>query len=157
MKEIEELTVGDVMTRGVITVNVDDPVKKAAEVMKKYEISALLVLQKGEGIGVLTERDIICKVVADSKDASKTPVSTVMSHPLITVSPESSVDNAARLMRDNSIRRLIVTQKNKIAGIITESDIVRVEPELHLLIREKARMEISDAYSETERENRKEE
>jgi CBS-domain-containing membrane protein len=64
----------------------------------------------------------------------------VMSSPLISISEQVSVQEAAEKMRDNKIRRLVVKNKGKVVGMISESDIVRVEPELHFLIRERSRL-----------------
>ena len=78
-------------------------------------------------------------------------VGEVMSSPLITISEDSSVEEAAEKMRDNKIRRLVVKNELSVIGIISESDIVRVEPEFHLLIREKTRL---DAFKTGNRGNR---
>ena len=138
------LKVGDVMTRGVICINSNDTVQRVAEIMKKNNISSVIVLDRGNGVGIVTERDIICKIVAESKDPKKIKVSGVMTSPLITVKPDLDIDEAARIMRDKDIRRLVVTKKNKIIGLLSEFDIVSVEPALHLLIREKSKWELSD-------------
>jgi len=148
MKEIpEDLKVGDVMTRGVICVDAEDTVQKAAEVLKKNDISSVIVTKKGDGVGIVTERDIITKIVVGSKDPKRVKISDVMTSPLITLTPEASIDNAAEIMRDRDIRRLVVTQKGRIVGVISEFDIVKVEPALHTLIREKSKWEISSAYA----------
>jgi len=144
-RERTDLKVGDVMTRGVICIHLNDTVQKVAEIMKKNNISSVIVLEKGNGVGIVTERDIICKIVAESKDPRKTKISEVMTSPLITVKPDLDIDEAAKIMRDKDIRRLVVTQKNKIIGLLSEFDIVSVEPALHLLIREKSKWELSDA------------
>ena len=151
MGEQEDLKVGDVMTRGVICVDAGDTVLRAAEVMKKNDISSVIVLKRGNGVGILTERDIITKIVTESKDPKRVKVSDVMTSPLITVNPDTSIDDAARLMRDKDIRRLVVTIKgNRIVGVISEFDIVKVEPALHTLIREKSQWNITSAYAAEE-------
>jgi len=146
----EDLTVGDVMTRGVICVDQSDTIQKAAEVLKKNNISSVIVTKKGDGVGIVTERDIIIKIVAESKDPKRIKASDVMTSPLITIGPEASIDDAATIMRDKDIRRLVVTQKGKIIGVISEFDIVKVEPTLHTLIQEKSQWEISSAYAAEE-------
>ena len=144
-KDVKDLNVGDVMTRGVICVGKEDSVKSAAEVMKKNDISSVIVVHKGEGVGIVTERDITSKVVAEGKNPSTVKISEVMTSPLITISPSEDVDEAARIMRDNNIRRLIIKDNGRIIGVISEFDIVRVEPALHLLIREHAKWDIVNA------------
>jgi len=144
MRDVDELKVGDAMTRGVICVDVEDTVFSAAQVMTKNDISSVIVTKNGDGVGIITERDILSKIVVKSKDPKKVQASDVMTQPLITVKPDSSIDDAARLMRDNNIRRLVVSDKNKIIGVISEFDIVRIEPALHLLIQEQSAWSISD-------------
>jgi len=144
---IKELSVGDVMTRGVICVDEDDTVKIAAEVMGKNDISAVIVVRKGEGIGIVTEKDIISKIVAENKNPMTVKISEVMTTPLITIEPGADIDDAARIMRDKEIRRLLVKEKGKVIGVISEFDIVKVEPALHLLIQEHAKWDISTAMA----------
>ena len=150
MKDIEEITVVDAMTRGVICVDVEDTVQEAAEVMKKNDISAVIVTKKGDGVGIITERDIICKIVAENKNPKGMKVGKVMTSPLITVEPATSIDDAARIMRDRDIRRLVVSDKNRIIGVISEFDIVKIEPALHQLIREQSEWKIHDAHAAAE-------
>ena len=145
MKDIEEIMVGDAMTRGVICLDIKDTIRLAAEVMKKNDISGLVVTEKGEGVGVLTERDIICKVVALGKDPENTTAEGIMTSPLITIDPKASIDDAARVMRDRDIRRLAVSIGDRIIGIISEFDIVKLEPALHLLIKEQASWSLYNA------------
>ncbi len=80
-------------------------------------------------------------------------VGEVLSSPLITISEDTSVEEAAEKMRDNKIRRLLVKNELGVVGIVSESDIVRVEPELHLLIREKARLEVYQTGSVVNRKS----
>ncbi|MFH1404008.1 MAG: CBS domain-containing protein [Candidatus Altiarchaeota archaeon] len=150
MDEIKDLSVGDVMTRGVICVDVGDTVKNAAEVMKKNDISSVIVVEKGDGVGIVTERDIISKIVAEGKSPETSKIADVMTSPIITINPGADVDDAARIMRDKNIRRILVKDKGKIVGVISEFDIVRVEPALHLLIREHAKWSISEATAASE-------
>ena len=148
MDEEKELSVGDIMTRGVICVDVMDTVKGAAEVMSRNDISAVMVTKNGKGLGIITERDITKKIVAEGEDPKTIAAKDVMTAPIITVQPSSSIDEAACLMRDSDIRRLIVENKGKIVGVLSEFDIVRIEPALHHLIREKAKWSLKDNYSE---------
>jgi len=147
MEDVEDIRVGDVMTRGVICVDVKDTVQEAAQVMKKNDISSVLVTKKGDGVGILTERDIIVNVVADNLNPQQLNCKKVMNSPLITISPKADIDEAARLMRDKDIRRLVVTHKDKIVGLLSEFDIVKIEPELHLLLKEKYEWDISKTHA----------
>ena len=150
MEESVELRVGDVMTRGVICIDVNETVQDAAEIMEKNDISSLLVTDKGDGVGVITERDIIVKVVAKSKEPSKIVVQDVMTSPLITMAPDAPIEEAARTMRDNDIRRIFISSNDKITGILSEFDIVCIEPALHTLIQEHAAWELSKQHAAEE-------
>ena len=118
MEAIEDIKVGDAMTKGVICVDVKDTVQYAAEVMEKNDISSVIVTKKGAGIGVITESDILAKVVVKYKDPRKMVCSQVMTSPLITISPKLDIENAARVMRDKNIKRLVVAEKGKILSLI---------------------------------------
>jgi len=145
MQDIEELRVRDAMTRGVICIDAKDTVQEAAEVMRKNDISGLIVTKKGEGVGIITERDIICKLVAENKNPNKSTCGEIMTSPLITVSSSATIDEAAKLMRDKDVRRLVVEDKDRIIGVISEFDIVRLEPTMHMLIREQYSWKLHDA------------
>ena len=150
MKDAEDIRVADAMTRGVICVGADATIEKVADVMKKNDISSVIVTKKGQGVGIVTERDIICKIVAKNKSPKKTTASEAMTSPLITIKPDTTIDDAARIMRDKDIRRLIVSDKDLIIGVLSEFDIVKIEPTLHLLIREQYDWKISEAHAASE-------
>ncbi|MFC2154651.1 CBS domain-containing protein, partial [Candidatus Altiarchaeota archaeon] len=139
-----ELRVGDVMTKGVICIDKAESVQIGAELMKDQDIDSLIVTEDGNGIGMVTERDIICKIVAERKDPYKTKIMEAMTSPLITIRPDEDVDDAARIMRDENIRRLVVAEKDNIIGLISDFDITKVEPALHLLIEERSKWDIAD-------------
>jgi CBS domain-containing protein len=139
-----EIRVGDAMTKGVIYATPQDNIQRIAEIMRKNDIDSVIVMEKGKGVGIVTDTDIIAKVVAQGKDPRNTPVSQVMTSPLLTITPDKDVDKAARTMRDKNIKRLVVTQNNKIVGIISEFDLVRIEPALHILIKEHSKWDIAD-------------
>lgn len=142
MKEEEPvLRVRDLMARNIITVQAEDSIIKAASVMDENGVSSVAVKEGNEFSGMITERNIISRVVSKGLDPQKIKVSEVMSTPLITINPDATIEEAARKMRDNKIRRLLVEENHKKIGIIAESDIVRVDPELHFLIREKSKLE----------------
>jgi len=142
-----ELKVGDAMTRGVIYVKPDDNVQRVAEIMRKNDIDSVIVIDNGIGVGIVTDMDIIAKVVANGRDPKTTTVSGIMTSPLLTITPGADIDDAAREMRDRDVRRLVVTQDGNIIGMLSEFDLVRVEPALHLLIREHSQWDIADIAS----------
>lgn len=142
-----ELRVGDVMTKGVIYVRPEENVQRVAEIIKKNDIDSVIVIKDGEGVGIITDRDIILKVVSEGKHPKSTLVSEVMTSPLLTIGPEMDIEEAARLMRDKGVRRFAVKKNDNIIGIFSEFDLVQVEPAMHLLIREHSRFDVADLPS----------
>jgi signal-transduction protein with cAMP-binding, CBS, and nucleotidyltransferase domain len=132
--------VGDLMTQTLISVNSKDSVMEAAKTMTERKVSSVLVSLEGEIYGIVTDHDIISRVVARGLDPNTVKVETIMSSPLMTIVDKVGIDEAAQRMADEKVRRLIVERESKIVGIIGESDIIRIEPELHFLIREQRRV-----------------
>ena len=116
--------VKDIMTKNVITVTVDTTVFEAAELMNSKGIGCLLVVQDEVPVGIVTERDFVRRVVAKNLPYS-VKVSEIMTKNLVTVDPDMSLKDAARLMSINKIRRLPVLKQNKLVGIVVASDFVR--------------------------------
>ena len=139
--------VKNLMTRNLAFVMADESVMEAARLMGERRISSVLV-KRGELLGILTDRDIIDRVVSKGLDSRKIKVSEVMSSPVITISGEETVEQAAKMMREKSIRRLVVEKDHDKVGIIAESDIIRVYPELHFLIREQTKLEAKQARTQ---------
>ena len=81
------LKVEDVMIKEVITIDENASVKEAAEVMNKFEIGCLIAIREGKAIGIISERDLLKRVVAEARDTTKTKVKDVMSRPLVVVEP----------------------------------------------------------------------
>ena len=134
--------VGELKTENLISVDSNENVIQAARLMEEKRISSVLVRRKGELVGIITDRDIITRVVSKGLDVAKVSVSDFMSSPLMTIEEDASVDDAAKKMAEHGVRRLIVEKDNQKVGIISESDIIRVEPELHFLIRERTKLEV---------------
>jgi len=135
------LKVKDLMTRNLITIQTKDSVTEAARVMTEKGISSVIVKDGNKFSGIVTDHDIISKVVSKGLNPKEITVGNVMSSPLITISPDAAIEEAAKKMRDNKIRRLLVEQNHQKLGTIVESDIMGVDPELHFLIREKSKLE----------------
>ena len=88
------LRVEDVMTMDVITIDENTSVKEAAEIMNQYEIGCLIAVRKGKAIGIITERDLLKRVIVEDKNIKKTKVGEVMSSPLEVVAPGTSLEEA---------------------------------------------------------------
>jgi CBS domain-containing protein len=116
--------VKDFMTKGVLTVDEEKTIFEAAELMSQKEVGDVVVLKGEIPRGIVTERDFVRRVVA-KKTSLDAKISDVMSKPLITISPEASLKEAARKMVSRGIRRLPVVEQHKLVGIIVVSDFAR--------------------------------
>ena len=118
--------VKDVMVTNVVTVDVGVNIRKAVERMNNHEIGCLVVLEKGNFAGILTERDVSKRVVAKARNPDKTLVGDVMSKPLTVVSPEASLEEALESMFEKRVKKLIVAKDKELVGLITMTDIARI-------------------------------
>jgi signal-transduction protein with cAMP-binding, CBS, and nucleotidyltransferase domain len=133
--------VRELMTESLVSVGSEKSAIEAAKLMSQKGIASVLVERQGELIGIVTDRDIITRVVSKGLDAAEVEVSQVMTSPLVTIEDDASLDEAAKKMAEHSVRRLIVERASQKVGIISESDMIRVDSELHFLIRERTKLE----------------
>lgn len=141
--------VKDIMTSPVITIDEDAPVNKAAQLMDKNKVGCIIVTsKKGKPLGIITERDLVTRVLAKNARPSKLTVKEVMTSPLIAIDPDETLSEAARRMSRLSIRRLGVMYKENLVGLISSKDILAITPELIEIIQEKARIEGGTAVEE---------
>ncbi|MDH5782970.1 MAG: CBS domain-containing protein [Candidatus Bathyarchaeota archaeon] len=119
------LLVKDVMTKNVITLDSSAPVKKVAELMDKHDIGCVIVMNEGKPIGIITERDMLKRVLLQFRDPRMTRVNDIMSTPLITSNPETNVREAVRLMNERRIKKLPVVEASHLIGLLTITDLVR--------------------------------
>jgi len=115
--------VRDMMTRNVIVIDPERTVLEAAKRMTSKQIGGLVIVEFGRPIGLVTDRDILYKVTSKEKDPSKVLVRDIMTSPVVTVSPLTTLRAAARVMLDRNTRWLVVTRLDKVEGIITASDL----------------------------------
>ena len=127
--------VRDVMTKEPRVVRRDTNVQEIVATMSKYDISSIIVVEEKRPVGIVTHKDILSKLVQARIPPDAVTAREVMTSPVVTISEESSVEEAARLMSKKHIKKLIVTgNNNELAGIITSSDIVREEPRMTELL-----------------------
>ena len=129
------LKVASAMVKDVVTVDTDATVKKAVEIMNKHEIGCLVVVKGNRLVGILTERDMLKRVLGESRNPEKTKVSEIMTAPVITVSPTTHLEEAAKLMFEKNVKKLPVVSEGKLVGLITLTDLARFQPEIIRLIR----------------------
>ncbi|MHC4890840.1 MAG: CBS domain-containing protein, partial [Planctomycetota bacterium] len=119
-KDVEEI-----MSRDVAGVQSKATIVEAAETMTRRNISCIVVLEGDEVVGVVTERDLLERVVALQKDPDQIKMEEVMSSPVTSVSPDYSVFSSSRIMEKMNIRRLVVTEDKRPCGVISQTDILR--------------------------------
>ena len=115
--------VRDIMQKNVITIESVKKAHDAAIILKEKEISFLVVVKEGKPIGIVSERDIVRKIVADNNDAQTTQLETIMSKNFKWVEPNASIESAVQKMLNNNIRRLVVLENENLVGVITQTDL----------------------------------
>ena len=115
-------TVNEVMTADPRTVDGDDTLVHAAREMREGDVGALVVTDRGRVSGILTDRDIVVRAVAEGRPPAQTRVAEVCTTRPVTLTPDQSLDDAIRLMREHGIRRIPVVQDDRAAGILSLGD-----------------------------------
>jgi len=132
------LKVEDVMVKEVITIDENSTVKEAADIMNKFEIGCLIAIRKGKAMGILTERDLLKRVVAEGKDANKTKVKDIMTSPLVVAEPAMDLGEAVKLMFQMKIKKLPVVDGKKLVGLVSLTDIARFQPQMISILKQLA-------------------
>jgi CBS domain-containing protein len=132
------LKVEDVMVKEVITIDEESTVREAAEVMNKFEIGCLISVRKGKAMGIITERDLLKRVVAEGKDAVKTIVKDVMTSPLVVAEPSMDLGEAVKLMFQMKIKKLPVVDDKRLVGLVSLTDIARFQPQVIAILKQLA-------------------
>jgi len=131
-----EVVVKEAMKTNLAMAEATITVLEAAKLMKKRKIGNVIIVEKKQPIGILTESDILKKVVAVGKNAKDVLVGEVMSTPIIVIDPYVTLEDAMKTMGKCNVRRLPVIENNELIGIITQKDISRMSPILHEISRE---------------------
>lgn len=113
----------DVMTPAPVVVPLDLSIAEVARLMRDQAIGDVLVTESDRLCGMVTDRDIVVRALADARDPMRTSIRDVCSADLITLSPDSSTSEAVRLMRDNAIRRIPVVENGRPVGIVSMGDL----------------------------------
>jgi CBS domain-containing protein len=118
----------EIMNPNVILIKADDTLHTAAARMKEYDIGFLPVVERGELVGTLTDRDIVVNGVVTKGDPETTPVRAAMSNGVVACSQDSGVEDALNVMAERKVRRLIVlNHENKLAGVASLGDLATTE------------------------------
>jgi len=119
-------SIREIMTSNPSTVEADKTVVDAARIMKQEDAGVVPVTENGRLTGMVTDRDIAIRVVAEGKDPQSTSVREVASKDLVTVDPEQDLDEALRLMAKHQVRRLpVVEEDGRLVGVVAQADVAR--------------------------------
>jgi len=129
------LKVEDVMVEDVLTVEAEATVKKAVEIMNKREIGCLVVVKRGKPVGIVTERDMLRRVLVGDRDPKKTKVREIMSAPIVVGNSQMEVEDAVRLMFNMKVKKLPIVDKGKLVGLVTLTDLARYQPQMIELLK----------------------
>jgi len=131
------LKIESVMVVDVVTVGAEATVGEAVELMNKNEIGCLVVVDEEEKpVGIITERDLLKRVLAKRKDPVRSKVKDIMSKPLVTGTPHMDIEAAVRLMFKHKIKKLPVTEDGRLVGLVTLTDLVRFQPQIIRILKE---------------------
>lgn len=132
--------VRDVMTKNVKVVRPDSSVKEVVATMNKFNIGSIVVVQGDRPVGIITEKDILRRIVEPCLAPEMLTARQVMTSPVITIDENASIDEAARLMAKKGVKKLLVTRGNdQLVGILTFTDIVTKVPEMLNILEELVR------------------
>jgi len=113
----------DIMEKNVVTIEDDKTALDAAHVISEKDVSFLVIMKNNIPVGVLSESDFVKRLAADDKKASEVIVSEIMSSNFRWVEPETEIEDAIQKMLNNNVRRLVILDNNKLAGVITQTDL----------------------------------
>jgi CBS domain-containing protein len=122
------ILVRDVMAKNVKTVRTDDSVLEAVAKMNKFDVGSVIVTNNNRPVGIITSKNVLTRIVEPRLDASMVRAKDIMSAPLITIEPDISLEDAAKLMAQKKIKKLAVMDRDKLLGILSTTDLVRANP-----------------------------
>ena len=131
----ELVLVRDIMSKDVKVVRPDTTIQEVVATMSKFDISSIMVVQSERPVGIVTTRDVLSKVVVQCLAPRALTARQIMSSPLVTISDSATVEEAATLMAQKKVKTLPVMENDKLAGILTYTDIVFELPTMLSVLR----------------------
>ncbi|HEV7240723.1 MAG TPA: CBS domain-containing protein [Thermoanaerobaculia bacterium] len=120
------MKIRDAMTLDPVTCAPTTTLRLVATVMGDHDCAAVPIVNGGEAVGIVTDRDIACRAVARGLNAAELPASTVMSSPLVAIHPDETLDDAVQIMMENHVHHLpVIDDEGKLLGIVAQSDLGR--------------------------------
>lgn len=132
--------VKDIMSRPVVTISEEKSAKEAGQLMKKTRKGCLIITKNQKPVGLISDSDLIKRIIATDKKASEVKLKKIMSRPLVTVTPSDDILVAVRKMRKSNVHRLPVVEGGKIIGLVSLSDIAKTSPEMLDLLEYRLKM-----------------
>jgi len=124
---LSRVTVGSIARMPVPTVNGSETIAEIASLMVNSNIGAVIVMRDTEPLGIVTERDLVRKVIYADKDAGEIVAQEIMTTPLITISYDRTIEEALEIMQHNHVRRLVVLKGESMVGLLTERRLLRAK------------------------------
>jgi CBS domain-containing protein len=131
-----DLPVSDIMSRDLITADIGETADRLGKTMVDASVGCIIILKGSHPVGIVTESDLVDKVISRNFKPSTVKAGEIMSTPLITISPEKSVELASREMVKRGIRRMPVVQNNRLVGLVSASDLLSISSELSEILRD---------------------
>jgi CBS domain-containing protein len=115
----------DIMTTDVVALSADASLQSAGAAMRDNDVGSVVVTQNAAAAGIVTDRDIVLRAVAEGRDAAATPLSAVCTDKVVSVGPDEPVEVAVQLMREHAVRRVVVVDGDRPVGVISMGDLAR--------------------------------
>ncbi len=122
-----KVDVGSISRMPVPTVNRSTPVSEIARLMVNCNVGAVIVVRDAEPLGIVTERDLVQRVIYPKKNAEEIVAQEIMTSPLITISHDRTIEEALNIMQNNNVRRLVVLKGENMVGLLTERRLLRAK------------------------------
>jgi CBS domain-containing protein len=142
-----KMPVKEIMTRNVVTVDINSDVQYLARKMLDYSVGSVIITDKGQPVGIVTERDIVRKIVSRNLRPDKISIKNLMTTPLITISAAEDVTDTMHRMVKMEIRRLPVVENSKLVGIITDTDLIAISAEMGSIFSDLIKMHRERVFS----------
>jgi len=136
-REIErEVSVAEVMNKAIIVMDINSDIPAIAREMVSRDAGSVIITENSKAMGIITERDFVKGIVTEDRRPSEVKASEILSTPLITVEPETSIVEASEIMLRANIKRLPVLENGRLIGVISNTDILIVTPGLNTILKE---------------------
>ncbi len=122
-----KVDVGSISRMPVPTVNRSTPVSEIARLMVNCNVGAVIVVRDAEPLGIVTERDLVQRVIYPKRNAEEIVAQEIMTSPLITISHDRTIEEALNIMQNNNVRRLVVLKGENMVGLLTERRLLRAK------------------------------